>query len=144
MNEKKTLASGRVLILQMASFAIASRLMKAVAGELKAVKLGDALKLSGAMTAADLMQADLPVDALKDLVCQLLGSEPVEEAVRECMKGCQYNGEAMGADTFEPEDARQDYLPAAWEVMTLNLTPFFKSLSSKFSGAKPPAIAGPP
>lgn len=143
MNEKKTLASGSVIILQMATFTLASRLMKAVATELKAVKIGDALNLSAGMSPEKLMGEDLPVDALKDLACQLLASDKVEEALRECMKGCQYNGEAITKDTFEPEDARQDYLPAAWEVITLNLSPFFKGLNLRSLVSKAPGTSSP-
>lgn len=143
MNEKKTLASGNVLLLQMATFTVANRLLKAIANELKTVKVGDALNLSAGMSVEKLHQMDLPVDALKDLVCQMLASDGVEAALRECMKGCQYNGEAIGKDTFEPEEARQDYLPTAWEVIRLNLVPFFSGLSLKLSTAKPEATGSP-
>lgn len=143
MNEKKTLASGNVILLQMASFAVSNRLLKAIALELKEVKLGEALNLSAGMTVEKLQQIDLPVDALKGLVCQLLASDGVEAALRECMKGCQYNGESIGTGTIEPEDARQDYLPAAWEVILLNLSPFFKGLGLKSLAAKPPSTGSP-
>src|SRR4051812_36886787 len=121
MNERKTLDSGSVLTLQMASFAVSSRLVKAVAKEFQSVVLGDDFKLGGETSIAKLAAMDLPVDGIKNLICQFLGSSAVEAAVWDCMKGCQYNGEAIGKDTFEPEDARQDYLPTAWEVIQLNL-----------------------
>ena len=44
------------------------------------------------------------------------------------MARCTIDGKKVVKDTFEPEDARQDYLPVAWEVMKLNLTPFFRGL----------------
>ncbi len=143
MNEKKTLASGNVLTLQMSTFEVANRLMKAVANELKSIRIGDALNLSAGMSVEKLHQMDLPIDALKDLVCHMLASDQVEAALRACMKGCQYNGEAIGKDTFEPEEARQDYLPAAWEVILLNLSPFFKGLNLKSLTGTPPPTAGP-
>ncbi len=143
MNERKTLKSGNVVLLQMASFAVSMKLLKVVVNEVKQVDVGDALKLGGEMKIENLAGMDLPVDALKNLVCQLLGSDALEMAIRDCMKGCQYNGEAIKPDTFEDENARADYLPVAWEVIQLNLGPFFKGLSFKSSEIKPPVIAGP-
>ncbi len=130
MNERKTLASGRVLLLQLSSFAVSSRLRKVVMTELKQVNLKDVMKLAGGMTPDQLLASgDLPIDTLKDLVCQFLASDAVESALWDCMKVCQYQGEKITTETFENEDARADYLPAAWEVMVLNLAPFFKGLN---------------
>lgn len=131
MQERKILKSGRELKMQMASFAIAARLRKVVANELKGVKLGESFKVSASAKPADLMGMDLPIEALKDLLCQFLASDAVEVAIAECMACCQYNGEKITRDTFEPEDARGDYLPIAWEVALLNLTPFFKGIDLK-------------
>lgn len=145
MNERKTLKSGKVLLLQLSSFAVSSRLRKAVAVELKAVNLGDVVKMASGLPVEELLvKGDLPIDTLKSLVCQFLASDSVEAALWECMKVCQYNGERITPETFEAEDARGDYLPAAWEVMVLNLAPFFKGLDLKsLIGSAPPAASSP-
>lgn len=143
MNSRKTLKSGKVLTLQIASFAVASKLRQAVAIELKGVNLGETFKIAAGASATDLGGMDLPVDALKNLVCQFLASEAVERAVFECMKVCQYQGERIGQDTFEPEDAREDFLPVAWEVMVMNLAPFFKGLDWRSLINAPPSTSSP-
>lgn len=142
MNSKKTLNSGAVLVLQMASFALSMRLLKAIAGEVKAVDLGE-FKLGASVNVQELMKADLPVDALKNVVCQVIASDAVEAALRDCAKTCTYQGESIRADTFEEEHAREDYLPVAWEVIQYNLAPFFRGLSSKSSASSAPPTGGP-
>lgn len=121
MNETLTLKSGRSVELQMASFAVAMKLFKTIANELKQVDVQ-----LGSFNLETIKGTD--VNAIKNAVFQLLGSDNVERAVRECMGRCLYQGNKIVADTFEPEDARQDYLPVAWEVVKYNLAPFFKGL----------------
>jgi hypothetical protein len=142
MNQKKTLKSGVVLELQMSSFALAMRLLKTIVNEIKSVDLGG-FKFGAEVKIEELMKADLPIDALKNVVCQLLGSDAVELAVRDCMKCCIYDKTAIRGDTFEEENARQDYLPVAWEVIQFNLRPFFEGLSLKSSGSSAPPTSGP-
>lgn len=130
MNEKKTFASGKAIVLQLSEFRVSARLRKVVAKEIRTIDFKEVMKLAGGLSPEELLaKGDLPIDTLKDLACQLLASDEVEEALWECMKVCQYNGERITPETFEPEDARADYLPAAWEVMVLNLAPFFKGLN---------------
>lgn len=129
MNQVTTLKSGAELKLQIAAFSVSMRLMKAIATELKAVQID--LTLNGQLDMAKLKEIDLPMDGIKNVACQLLASDAVEMALRECMKCCQYRGEAIRADTFEDENARGDYLPAAWEVIQVNLSPFFSGLGLK-------------
>lgn len=143
MNRRHTLKSGRVLLLQLSSFAVSARLRKVVAAELKHVSIGEVTKVAAGLTPEELLaKGDLPLDTLKSLVCQFLASDAVEDALWECMKVCQYGPqgqtEKITPESFEPEDAREDYLPVAWEVMVLNLAPFFKSLdlSSLTAGAR--------
>lgn len=143
MNERKTLKSGVVVELQMASFSVSMRLLKAVVNEVKAVDLGG-FKFGAEVKLEEIMKTDLPVDALKNVVCQMLGSDPVEAAVRDCMKGCLYDKQAIRGDTFEEENARQDYLPVAWEVIQFNLAPFFKGLDLKSSRGSDPTTSAPP
>jgi hypothetical protein len=143
MNERVTLKSGIVLELQMASFSLSMRLLKTIVNEVKTVDLGG-FKFGAEVKVEELLKADLPVDALKNVVCQLLGSDAVELAVRDCAKVCLYDKQAIRQDTFEEENARQDYLPVAWEVIRFNLTPFFRGLGLKSSGDGKPSTSAPP
>lgn len=138
MDKTKTLPSGRKLLLQIADFDTSYALFEVAMSELRQVKLGDSIKLAAGMDVQKLLQQDLPIDGLKDLFCTAVSSRSIRSALGECFKGCQYNGEAINDQTFQDEDARGDYLPAAWEVMSLNLAPFFKGLASKLSAIKPP------
>ena len=58
-----------------------------------------------------------------------LVSATVEKPLWECMKYALYNKLKIDADTFEPEEAREDYLPVCLEVAHHNLRPFLKSPS---------------
>lgn len=134
------LPSGAKLHLQMAPFKSGVRLMKAVAAELKVVGI-DAELDPRAMLAKN---PDVPIDLLKNVLCQALTSEPLEAAMWECAGRSSYvladadKGVAVTAKCFEDEEARGDYLLAAWEVIRFNLTPFFSGLRSQFlTGANP-------
>lgn len=116
---KKTLPSGKILEIQLAPFSQASALNKAIAKELKGIKL-------------DLTQ-DLGDPALiKDLVCVAISSEEIMMAAMECMKRCTYGGQRITSeDSFESEDARGDFYPCCKEVIMENVRPFLKGLLSQ-------------
>ncbi len=131
-----TLPSGAVLSLKIAPFSSSSRLLKAIALEAKGVALGFKIELGigdPKVMLAKLATQDLPVDLIKDALCQIIASEAVESALNDCLSRCLYAGQAITRDSFEPERARQDYFPATWEVMKLNLSPFFAGLASMSS-----------
>jgi len=126
------LKSGAVLVVNMAPFSSSNKLLKVIMRELKTVDLE--------LENLDLAKiASQDINTLKNAVCQLLSSDALEQAVFECMGKCTYNGSRIVKDTFEPDDARQDYLPCAWEVIKANLRPFFSGLdlSSFTSGQQP-------
>lgn len=127
MKESLTLASGAELRLQLPSFAVSMKLLKCIAAELKSVHID--ITLDGGADLQKLLQRDLPVDMLKNAVCQLIGSDQLERALAECMKSFMYRGEKIVPGTFEDEDARGDYLPVAWEVIQFTLAPFFRNLA---------------
>jgi hypothetical protein len=83
--------------------------------------------------------ASIDLLAFKDTILKLLSSKAVYAGVWTCLASCTYTAPGTEApvritkSTFQPEEARQDFLPAAWEVLTLNVTPFFGSLASLFS-----------
>lgn len=131
MHDPITLKSGAQLALTIAPFAVGNRLLKTVARELAAVDFDmDTVNFS------ELSGKD--INTLKNALFQLLQSDALETALLECMKRCLYNNERITETTFEPEDARPDYLPVAWEVIKVNLRPFFSGLDlSSLTSARP-------
>ena len=127
MNKEITLPSGRILVFQMAPFADGNKLCKVVFNELKQVDASFDMS-----NIKNLMSQDIKGDTMniiKNLICQLMGSDALERALGVCMARCTYEGMSITKDTFEPEEARGDYLPCAWEVIKNNLAPFFKGLN---------------
>ena len=58
----------------------------------------------------------------------------MKEAILACLKRCTYNKQRITSwDIFDDINAREDYLAVCWEVVKFNLTPFTKSLISKFN-----------
>lgn len=118
MNDIK-LPSGAVLKITLSPFAISKNLFEAVTEEIKLLKLDP--------------QAELDFDLCKNLFCTGFSSKKIDAALQECMKRATYNGVKLTEDTFEPEDARQDYVTVCLEVALLNLRPFTKNLFAELS-----------
>lgn len=136
MNESVTLKSGRKLELAIAPFSIGMRLFKTAANELKQVDVQ--------LESLDFQKiAASDVNSIKNVIFQLLGSDALESAVFSCMERCLLDGVKITKSTFEDQDVRADYLPVAWEVIKLNLAPFFKNLDLSSSMPKPAPIASP-
>ncbi len=137
MNESITLKSGRSLMLGIAPFAIGTKLFKTVLAELRTVNL-EVQKLD---ITADLNLSKMDpkmLNTVKDVICELASSDQVEAIVFDCFARCTLDGKKIDRSTFEPEDARQDYLQAAWEVIKFNLAPFFRGLDlSSLTSARP-------
>lgn len=145
ISETTTLPSGAKLAMQTAQWRTVGTLRRSLANQLKAVKLELSSSLvQGFMSVAvsenlapATKQAALlavlgveDVDTVKNMVFQLLGSEGLEDAMFDCMNSCTYNGARITPNTFESEGAREDFYPIVWEVLKLNLRPFFKGLVS--------------
>lgn len=137
MQDPLTLKSGATLTVTLASFADANRLLKVVARELAAVSFDmDSVDFAG-LSGKD-------INTLKNAIFQIVQSDGIEAVIRDCAKKCLYNGERIiWPNTFEPEGARQDYLPVAWEVMKANLSPFFAGLALSLSTNASPLSADP-
>ena len=134
-----TLPSGSKLGMQVASWGIVGRLRWTLAAQLKAVNLdlsgGFVRGLFAAAATGDGKQVlkvigGEDLDTFKNLVLQLVGSPELEASIFDCALCCTLNGVKITKDIFESEDARSDYYPIVWEVLKLNLRPFFKSLLS--------------
>lgn len=116
-----SLPSGAVLKLGHIPFAEALTLNKALGEELKVVGLA----------------ADLEVmSVMKDLVCIGVSSPKIEMALSACMKRCVYASSKaelkIDKDTFEQEEARQDYYTVCVEVAKHACLPFVKAHSAEF------------
>lgn len=139
MNETLTLKSGRALLMSIAPFAVGTKLFKTVMAELRAVDI-DVTKLD---LNADINLAKMDpklLNVIKNVACEIASSEVIEATLFECMARCTIDGKKIDRSTFDPPDARQDYLPVAWEVMKFNLTPFFRGLDlSSLTSAAPTA-----
>jgi hypothetical protein len=113
------LPSGAELKIGLAPFSESNALFKAVGAELKSLKVT--------------FDTELDVNLLKDIVCSAVASDKIEGCIWDCMKKCVYNDSRITKETFEPEEARQDYYVALLEVAKENLIPFTKSLSAQFA-----------
>lgn len=158
ISETTTLPSGAKLAMQPAQWQIVGTLRRTLANQLKAVKLEFSPSLvqgfmavavnkdlaGPAKTAALLTALGVEdVDTVKNTIFQLIGSEGLEAAMFDCMNSCTYNGARITQETFEPEGAREDFYPIVWEVLKLNLRPFFKGLASTLPTPTIPPAGAP-
>ncbi len=111
------LPSGATLSVMPAPFADSKALYQAVLKETKAIPLS--------------MQME-KASLLKDLFCAGFSSKEIEACLWECFKRCLYNGVKIIPDTFEPVEAREDYMKVCVEVAKENILPFVKSLYAEY------------
>ncbi len=116
MTEVK-LPSGAVLKIDIAPFADAKALKQAVLKELKSIQVTT--------------KTDMEV-FFKDMFCIGFSSPEIEKCLGECFKRCLYNDLRISDQTFEPENARQDYMTVCFEVAKANILPFMKSLYAEY------------
>lgn len=112
------LPSGATLKITLSSFSVAKALLQAVTEEAKG------MTISG--------ETEIDFNLMKDLLCTALSSKKIEACIWECCKKATYNGIKISEETFEDEDARQDYFTVMLEVSKENLLPFMKSLSAQY------------
>lgn len=115
-----TLPSGRKMEVVPAPFAEAKRLYQAFASEMKKVDLKS-------MEAMD-------VNSLKNAICAMVESSAMEAALWPCVIRCTYQGQKITAQTFEPLEAREDFMDIYYEVAQENIAPFLKGLFAQFQG----------
>ena len=124
-SEKVSLPSGAELEMTLAPFMEGERLFSATAECLKGVKVDGN---------ADVSDLTSNLNSLKDMFLGCLTSQAMKEAILACLKRCTYNKQRITSwDIFDDINAREDYLAVCWEVVKFNLTPFTKSLISKFN-----------
>lgn len=113
------LPSGAELKVTLSPFAISRDLYQSILEEAKGLRLDP--------------KSEVDVNLFKDIFCSALSSKKIESCTWECLKRATYNGLKVDGDTFEKEEARQDYIPACYEVARANVMPFMKGLSAEFS-----------
>jgi|HubBroStandDraft_3_1064219.scaffolds.fasta_scaffold127398_2 hypothetical protein len=134
-NTTITLKSGHKLELQLPSFKVGTGLYKVIAAELLLVDVS--FKMSDLK---GIMNRD--IGELKNVFLRLLSSDKLEEAVFAAAAGCTYDDTRIDRKTFEPAEARGDWLPAALEVMKYTLIPFFENLDLGSPAPSPGPAAG--
>lgn len=134
VNDKITLASGRVLEFQVPPLKLAMKLKCLVFRLALATDIGNT-KLGDAMKAGNVSIDGLLVNDLKNVFCGLLGSDELDAVLLECMKaGSTLEGQRITESIFEPPEFRRDFLPCQKEVGWRTLSPFFADAGSLLSG----------
>lgn len=113
-----TLPSTAVLEVDLAPFADGKALYQAFLEEVQSVKLDPS--------------AQVDVNMWKEFACIALSSKKVEKALWVCLGRATYNKLKVTPDTFEPEEARQDYFDTLMHVAEVNVRPFTKPLLARY------------
>lgn len=114
---EKKLPSGATLKFNLAPFADAKDLYQVVAAEIKDVPFKKEMDT---------------IEVYKSLALIALSSKKIEEAIWKCLERARYNEVKVNKNTFESEEARQDYLEVLLEVAKENIAPFMKSLYAEY------------
>lgn len=120
MKEVK-LPSGATLKIHPAPFKEAKALYMAILKEAKGIHIDSKTEMA---------------EIYKNLFCTGFSSEDIERPLWVCLGRCQYDGGKgalkIDADTFEPLEARDDYMQVCMEVAKENILPFVKSLYAEY------------
>ena len=127
-----TAPSGAKVEVTISDYSTCFDLMKAV---LKAVRSGGvASKIPENLQLSDLgkfSEMDIKdLGGFADAVIDIITSKEVEELAFKCMERAIYNDQRITRATFEPEEARGDFIFVAFQVIKINLNPFGSRLSS--------------
>ncbi len=118
--KKVILPSGKELGIGVVPFADAKALYQAILAEVKEVTLGTKSELG---------------EMVKNLLCSSFTSQRVESVLWKCMERSTYNGQKIVPDTFEPVEAREDFMKVCSEVGKETVSPFLKNLFADFKHA---------
>lgn len=113
------LESGAELKITVSEFEVSRALYQAICEEAKGVPIAG--------------NTEIDFNFGKDMICILLASKKVEKCIWDCFKRVTYNGVKIDKDTFEPVEARADYLEVCYHVAEENIRPFVKNLFARFS-----------
>lgn len=115
MNQVVKLPSGKELEITPTPFRISNALFKVF------LEKSNQVEIKG--------QADLG-NLVRQVFVVGLSEDKSEAALWDCMKYALYDKLKIDKDTFEPIQAREDYMSVCWEVAHYNLAPFLKDLSA--------------
>lgn len=122
------LPSGAKLQVSLASFEDGKNLYQSILSELKSLRLDE--------------NEEIGVNLFKDLFITILSSKEIEKNILKCAEKALYNKSRISKETFEPEDARQDYIESLYHIAETNLSPFGKALYAKYGAVFQEAIKG--
>ncbi len=111
------LPSGATLKVSPSTFANSKALYQAMLSELHEVKVDLAPNFA---------------DLIKEVFCRGFSSQRIESALWKCFPSCLYGLSKITEETFEPVEARGDYMKVCMEVARENVDPFFKSLYAEW------------
>ena len=119
-----TLPSGAILKIGLSPFADAKALYQTLLRELKAATITSQIDFTA---------------LVKDVICIGFSSQAVDIVLAKCMQRCTIdygNGDMkIDSETFEPVEARGDYVKVCVEVVKANVAPFMMSLYADFKTA---------
>ncbi|MBW1812130.1 MAG: hypothetical protein JRJ39_00280 [Deltaproteobacteria bacterium] len=131
-NLKKTLPSGSILEVTLASFEEGNALMKAVVKEVESLKisLGD---FNFKNFDINSMMSDEMINTVKNYAARMVSSDEIETCLWKCIGRARYDNQPITKNLFEKPEKRGDYLIIMKEVLVYNLVPFFSGLGSVLS-----------
>lgn len=119
--------NGAEVVLNIASFKDAMNLKNAIGKELSKSDI-------------DLKKVDLNTDLSEmfNIILAIDCSDDVFKAIFKCLERSTYDGFKITENTFEDEKAREDYYEVIIECLRINLSPFFKGLTSRLKNITKP------
>lgn len=111
--------SGAILKVGVAPFTDAKALYQALLKEAKGIAFHNKVELSS---------------LYKDMFCAGFASAEIEKCLWKCMERCTYGEKDLkiSPDSFEPVEAREDFLFVCMAVAEENVGPFVKSLYAEY------------
>lgn len=125
------------LNITIASFKEAMALKNAVANALSNSSNVSISKEDFSYNAKNILKSKISDKAIAgffSLVLNVDTSEEVYNNLMLCAKRASYGEFRINEDFFDTEEHRELYYPIMFEILKVNLMPFFKSLSSQFGG----------
>lgn len=128
MPKEEKLPSGAVLRIGLSPFVQAKELFQAILKELRGVPI---------------LGEDETLELFKNMFSSGFSSKEVERLLWQCMERCTYgpaDAEALPKitpESFEKEEARQDFIPACVLVAKENILPFLKGLYAEYKTLQP-------
>lgn len=112
------LSSGKKLRVAVAPFTDAKKLYQAIMREVGSID----------MKASE----EMDVNFIKKIICTLLSSKEIEDALMVCAKRSLYEDKKVTDECFEDVEARKDYFEILSYITWENVSPFLNGLFVKY------------